>query len=147
MFNFHNGTFVLIWLLKLWLLPLSMPKTTNAKVNKVCHTIIKFWFYKAIILNPKKQSSNSFWHYYTYLNIFTSFTWNLIRHRGNCHQHYVSCLLILLFLHVMIVLNDQLHALEKCSMHAEYVRVVTVGLCFIYIDFYPLFDVRGLNEF
>lgn len=57
--------------------------------------------------------------------------------QDNCNQHRVSCLLILLFfLHVMIVLNDQLHALEKCGIHAEYVRVVAVGLHFIYIDFF-----------
>lgn len=64
----------------------------------------------------------------------------------NCNQHYVSWVLILLFLHVMIVLNDKLHALEKCSMHAEYVRVVTVGLCFIYIDFFTPIWCKGVKR-
>lgn len=136
LFNFHNGTFVLIWLLKLWLLPLSTPKTTKAKVHKVCHTIIKFWSYKAFILNPKTKLKFFLTLLYLSKHIFVIHL-QFDTTQENCKQHYVSCLLILLFLHVMIVLNDQLHALEKCSMHAEYVRVVTVGLCF-YIHWFFL---------
>lgn len=144
LFNFHNGTFVLIWLLKLWLLSLSTPKTTNAKVHKVCNTLIKFWYYKAFFWNPKTKLTFFLTLLYRSKHIFVMHL-QFDTTQENCKQHYVSCLLILLFLHVMIVLNDQLHALEKCSMHAEYVRVVTVGLCFIYIDFISPIWCQGVK--